>query len=298
MNPTNSKNPKNPLIGAHFSIAKGLHDAIYQAKSYDCKVLQIFTKNATTWKERTLTEAEQERFEQAKKETGIQEIASHASYLINLASPDPKKHAQSCEALKQELIRSSALNIPYCVLHPGAHKDSGVSSGLSKIIESINRIFSDTKKMAGRLLLETMAGQGTGLGHTFEQIAEIIDGIDDKSRVGVCLDTCHIFAAGYDIRKRETYNQVINQFDTILDLSQLFLIHVNDSRKDLASRVDRHAHIGQGKIGLDPFGFIINDERLFHIPKLIETPKGKDGFDWDRQNLNQLRLLFSESYKQ
>lgn len=287
----NSMNPTNLLLGAHFSIAKGLHDAVYQARSYGCNALQIFTKNATAWKERTITQDEQDRFEQARTETGIHAIASHTSYLINLASPDPKKHAMSCSALKQELMRSSALKIPFCVLHPGAHMDSGVSIGLTKIAESLNHIFSETDTATSRLLLETTAGQGSGLGHTFEQLAEIINRIDLKERVGICLDTCHIFAAGYDIRTRETYQATMNHVDAILGLDQLFAIHINDSKKDLGSRVDRHTHIGKGALGVNAFKYLLNDKRLLHVPKFLETAHTKGDIDWTQRNLDLLRSL-------
>jgi len=289
MNPNNSITQNNLVIGAHFSIAKGLHDAVYQAKTYGCNALQMFTKNATAWKERIVTLEEQERFEQARAETGIHAIASHTSYLINLASPDSKKHAMSCAALKQELIRSSALKIPFCVLHPGAHMDSGIDAGLLKISESINRIFSETAETTSRLLLETTAGQGSGLGHTFEQLAQIIDRIEQKERTGVCLDTCHIFAAGYDIRTPETYRQTMNHFEAILGLSQLLVIHVNDSKKGLGSRVDRHTHIGKGALGEDAFKQLLNDAKLLHVPKLLETAKTEGDIDWDQRNLDLLR---------
>ncbi|HHE74587.1 MAG: deoxyribonuclease IV [Deltaproteobacteria bacterium] len=291
MSAINSINATNLILGAHFSIAKGFHDAVYQAKSYGCNALQMFTKNATTWKERTVTQAEQERFEQAKTDTGIQSIATHTSYLINLASPDPKKHAMSYGALKQEIIRSSALKIPFCVLHPGAHMVSGIDAGLLKISETINRLFSETEEATSRLLLETTAGQGSGLGHTFEQLAEIINRIERKERIGICLDTCHIFAAGYDIRTQETYQQTMNHFDATLGLNLLFVIHINDSKKDLGSRVDRHTHIGKGALGVDAFKHILNDEKLFHVPKLLETAKKEGDIDWDQRNFDLLRSI-------
>ncbi len=278
-------------MGAHFSIAKGFHDAVYQASSYGCNALQMFTKNATTWKERTVTRTEQERFEQAKTDTGIQSIATHTSYLINLASPDPKKHAMSYDALKQELIRSSALKIPFCVLHPGAHMDNGIDTGLLRISKTINRLFSETEEATPRLLLETTAGQGTGLGHTLEQLADIIDKIEQKERIGICLDTCHIFAAGYDIRTQETYARTMDHFESILGLDRLFVIHINDSKKGLGSRVDRHTHIGKGALGVDVFRHILNDERLFHAPKLLETAHTEGEIDWTRRNLDLLRSL-------
>ena len=283
--------PGNLILGAHFSIAKGLHDALYQAQTYGCNALQMFTGNATSWKERTLTRAERERFEQARTDTGIRSIASHTSYLINLASPDPEKHTRSCDALKQELIRSSVLNIPFCVLHPGASMDDGIGAGLSKVARSINLVFSQTDGALTRLLLETTAGQGSALGHTFEQLAKIIDGIDRKERIGVCLDTCHIFAAGYDIRTRDGYRQTMNRFDDILGLDRLVLIHVNDSIKGLGSRVDRHTHIGMGALGVDAFRHLLNDERLFHVPKLLETAGIEGDIDRHQQNLALLRSI-------
>jgi len=279
------------LLGAHFSIFKGLHDAVYQAASYRCNALQLFTKNATTWKERTITSAEAAHFKAAVAETGVQSIAAHSSYLINLASPQPKKHAMSCHALKHELKRASDLEIPFCILHPGAHMDSGEEAGLSKISDSINNLFAENTGVSTCLLLETTAGQGSGLGHTFEQLAQIIDAIEQKERVGICLDTCHIFAAGYDIRTRESYEQTLTHFDTVLGLEKLFAIHINDSKKELGSRVDRHTHIGKGYIGVDAFQLILNDPRLAQVPKLLETAKKEGHIDWDKRNLTLLRSL-------
>jgi len=279
------------LLGAHFSIAKGLHDAVYQAGSYGCPALQMFTQNATTWKERTISQAEQALFEKAKAETNIHIIASHTSYLINLASPESKKRNMSYRALKQELRRSSYLNIPYCVLHPGAHMDSGTHVGIMEIARSINRLFSETPEVSTRLLLETTAGQGSNLGHTFEELAKIIQLVDQKERLGICLDTCHIFAAGYDIRTPKAYQKTLDHFNAVLGLDRLCVIHVNDSKKGLGSRIDRHTHIGKGAIGLEAFKLILNDERLFHIPKLLETKKMEGNIDWHQKNLKQLRAL-------
>lgn len=287
----NDRESTKNILGAHFSIARGLHDAVYKAKSYACDALQMFTKNATSWRERDITEKERQQFENVKQETGIHRIASHASYLINLASPEGKKHAMSVRSLRQEIIRSAKLNIPYVILHPGAHMDSGVDTGIRKIADSINRIFADTETTSTRLLLETTAGQGSSIGHTFEQLAQIVELINDRHRIGICLDTCHIFAGGYDIRSEDTYNQTMDSFDRILGLVQLYIIHFNDSKKDLGSRVDRHAHIGQGFIGVSAFQYFLKDERLLHIPKLLETPKGDDDEDWDRRNLEILRTL-------
>ena len=281
----------SPLLGAHFSIAKGLHHALYEAETYGCTALQIFTKNTITWKERTLTQEEVKRFDQAREQTGITAIASHTSYLINLATPERKKHAMSCNALKQELIRSSMLDIPFAILHPGAHLGKGKDKGIEKIALSINEIFAQTPEIQIRLLLETTAGQGSGLGHTFEQLASIMDKIENQNRVGICLDTSHVFAAGYDIRTPESYRKATDGFDAIIGLENLYVIHLNDSKKELGSRVDRHEHIGKGYIGIKAFELLMNDMRFEDVPKIIETPKQKFGPDTDKMNLNRLRSL-------
>jgi deoxyribonuclease-4 len=282
----------HPLVGAHFSTAKGLHEAVYTAASYGCSALQLFTKNAMTWKERSLTEDEIARFEDARKKTGITHIAAHAAYLINLASPDRKKHAMSTRALKQELVRAGMLNIPYCIFHPGAHMDDGEDAGIQRIADTINLIFDQIPENQTRLLLETTSGQGSSIGHTFEQLARIIDKVAIQDRIGVCLDTCHIFAAGYDIRTEASYYQTIEKFASVLGLNMLHVIHFNDAKKDLDARVDRHEHIGKGFIGLSAFEYFINDPRFYHIPKILETPKGKGKEDWDQRNLDTLKNLF------
>ena len=286
-----SNRKKVCLLGAHFSIAKGLEKAIYEAGKYECTALQIFTKNASAWKERFLQPEEIDRFVAARAETGIIAIASHTSYLINIASPEKEKRAMSCTALKQELIRSASLAINYVVLHPGAHMGSGEPAGIRRIAAGINRIFSEAPQAQTRLLLETTAGQGSSLGHKFEQLAEMIERIEDKDRIGVCLDTSHVFAAGYDIRDRQAFQKTFHTFDAIIGLQHLYLLHLNDSKKDLGTRVDRHEHIGLGFIGEDAFKWIMNDDRLLKIPKIIETPKKNNGSDWDKNNLDRLRSL-------
>jgi deoxyribonuclease-4 len=279
------------LLGAHFSIAKGLHKAILEAETYGCNTLQIFTKNANTWKERTLSENQIQDFFQARKNTGIHHIISHTSYLIIIAGPDIKKAKMSCEALKQEILRCGQLELPYLVLHPGSHMGDGETKGINRIADNINEIFAATDGLTTRLLLETTAGQGTSIGHTFDQLAAIIEKVHNKSRIGVCLDTCHIFAAGYDISNKKAYENTINEFNTIVGLKNLFVIHLNDTKKARGTRVDRHEHIGDGFIGLDAFRLIINDTRLEKIPKILETPKLKDGVDADIINLELLRKL-------
>ena len=288
------KSDRYPLIGAHLSIAKGLHHALYKAKAYGCTVLQIFTKNANTWKERTLAQDEIDRFDQARKKTGIIEIASHASYLINLATFERKKHDMSCNALVNEMVRSSALGIPFVVLHPGAHMGKGEKQGIEKIADSINDIFEQTHGIKTRLLLETTAGQGSGIGYIFEQLAAIMKKIENKNRFGICLDTSHIFAAGYDIRTKESYLKTIKAFDMIIGIKNLFVIHLNDSKKALGSRVDRHEHIGEGYIGMNLFKLLMNDRRFRDVPKIIETPKLKGRRDADKMNLKRLRTMIYE----
>ena len=197
----------------------------------------------------------------------------------------------SCEALKQEIIRCAQLEIPYIVLHPGAHMGEGDAKGIDRIADNINRIFDLTDTISSRLLLETTAGQGTGIGHTFEQLSAIMNNVYDKTRIGVCLDTCHIFAAGYDFSDKDGYEQMIRNFDDIIGLKNLFVIHLNDTKKACGTRVDRHEHIGDGFIGRDAFKYIINDSRLKDIPKIIETPKLKNEQDADTINLELLRNM-------
>jgi deoxyribonuclease-4 len=281
------------LLGAHFSIAGGLHKAILTASEYGCTALQIFTKNATTWKERTLSHQEVERFNEVRELTAIQSICSHTSYLINLASPEPSKYDRSLKALENELLRSSLLSIPYVIMHPGSHMGAGEDKGLQRIAQGINTIFDRSPNITCRLLLEATAGQGSSLGHTFEQLARISDSVERQERIGFCFDTCHVFAAGYDICGKKAYQGTMQSLDRIIGIDRLCVIHLNDAKKGLAARVDRHEHIGEGKIGIDAFGFIMNDSRLKTVPKILETPKKKGSVDYDQINLNRLRALVS-----
>jgi deoxyribonuclease IV len=277
------------LLGAHFSIAKGLHQALFTARDYGCTAVQIFTKNSSTWKEKTLSSEDIRLFDKARKKTGITDIASHTSYLINLASPEKIKYAMSCEALRHELIRCAALKIPLVVLHPGSHMESGVQASIERIASAVNRVFDKLPENPTRLLLETTSGQGFSLGHTFEQLAAIMGKVEDRDRTGVCLDTCHIFAAGYDLRTEAVYQKTFISFDSVIGLEHLYWIHVNDSMREMGTRIDRHEHIGQGFIGETAFKLLMNDSRLQAIPKVLETPKGKSEKDWDQVNLAKLR---------
>ncbi len=292
---TRKKHNQIPLLGAHFSITGGLHNALYTASQYRCTALQIFTKNAMTWAERTLSIADIDKFNIAREACPeIKRICSHAAYLINLASPDLQTYVRSVKALSLELSRSALLGIPYVVLHPGAHRGLGEAKGLHRIVEGINAALDDVADPTCGLLLETTAGQGSQLGYTFEQLAAISDRVEATERVGLCLDTCHVFTAGYDLRTKKTYTKTMKAFHKALGLERLHLIHVNDAKKALGSRVDRHEHIGKGRMGLEAFRLIMNDPRLKGVPKILETPKENATVDYDRLNLNQLRALVSD----
>jgi deoxyribonuclease-4 len=285
------KSPAGLLLGAHLSIAGGLEKAAYRAQALGCTALQVFTKNASTWKERILSPDEIDRFRGACSETGLACVVSHASYLINLASPGPEKHRRSCRALEKELVRCADLGIPYVVLHPGAHMEDSATAGIGRIAASINRLSAEVHRKGPRLLLETTAGQGTSLGHRFEQLAELLDRIEASERIGVCLDSSHVFAAGYDLRTPTAFRRTLTAFERVVGLQRLYLLHLNDSKKALGSRVDRHEHIGLGCIGPAGFAGFMQDRRLAHIPKIIETPKQRAGRDWDPVNLRRLREL-------
>jgi len=291
--PSKAKPDMSLFLGAHLSIAGGLHNAPIKARDYGCDALQIFTKNATSWKERDVSEQEIGKFSSEVSKSGIRVVLSHASYLINLASPDETTYEQSIRALQNELCRSERLGISGVIVHPGAHKGQGETHGLRRISEGINRIFSNLSEGNCRLLLETTAGQGTSLGWRFDHLDAVAERVSARHRIGFCLDTSHVFSAGYDLRTRTAYEQTMAAFDKTVGLEHLLAIHLNDSKKDLAGRVDRHEHIGKGKIGTDAFRFIMNDTRLRTIPKIIETPK-KDGLiDCDAMNLACLRSLVS-----
>lgn len=263
---------KELLLGAHMSIAGGFDLAISRGESIGCTCIQLFTKSNRQWYAKPLVAEEVKKFKEAAEQSSIPTklIAVHASYLINLASSNPETHRKSLAAAIEELERCETLGIPWLILHPGAAQDA--EEGLKRVAESFNIIF---EKVPGKtkILLETMAGQGSVLCHTFEQIAQIYEQVSDKKRLGVCLDTCHIFAAGYDIRTKEGYEAMWEQFDKIIGRDLLQVIHCNDSKKALGSRVDRHADIGEGELGLEPFRLLFNDPRLSEIPKILETPK-------------------------
>ena len=277
-------------FGAHVSAAGGVDLALGRAAEFEMTACQIFTKNERQWAAKPLDAAVIDRFMAKRDETGIGHIVSHDSYLINVASPDDAMWEKSRQALMEELRRCDILGVPFLVSHPGAHVGSGFSAGIRRVGEAVNRVHADMPDSTTMLLLETTAGQGTCLGATFDEIAEIIDIVDDKDRIGVCLDTCHVFAAGYDLRDSTSYEETLGAFDSIIGLHRLKCIHLNDSLKPLGSKVDRHAHIGEGELGKEAFELIVNDTRLYGLPGILETPKGADASE-DRMNLATLRGL-------
>lgn len=278
------------LIGSHMSIAGGVYNSLTSGQELGCTTIQIFTKSNNQWKARPLTGEEISQFLTKQKETLISPVVAHDSYLINVASPDKALQKKSIDALLIELQRCEALGISHLVMHPGSHVGTGEKEGIKRIAEALNWLHSQSKDFKTQIALETTAGQGTNLGYRFEQIAEIMDLTEQNKRLSVCLDTCHIFAAGYDIRTEKGYEKTVDEFDKIIGLDKLEVIHFNDSVKDFGSKVDRHEHIGKGKIGLEGFKFFMTDKRFENIPKILETPKDEEG-KFDRMNLATLRKL-------
>ncbi len=278
------------------SVAGGLHHAIEHAVNAGCDCLQIFVKNQRQWKAPPLEDADVQAWTSALGESGIDPVVAHASYLVNLASPEAENRKRGMDALVDELRRCDRLGVSALIFHPGAHMGEGEASGLRRIVTALRQVLRRTSKVRTQILLENTAGQGTALGWRFEHLAEIIEGVDAGERVGVCLDTCHVFAAGYDIRKPSDYARTVDEFDRIVGLDRLICIHGNDSLRECGSRVDRHAHVGQGQIGRGGFRSLVNDPRLAHVPIILETPKGLDdkGRDLDRLNLSVLRNLVSK----
>ncbi len=263
---------KNALLGAHMSISGGFENAIIDGESIGCTAIQIFTKSNRQWHAKKITEEQALAFREYLSKSTIKMVAAHASYLINIGSQNSDLAKKSIDALVDELDRCQTLGIPYLIFHPGSYINGDPDTCLKQIAENIDTIFSKTDSKT-ELLLETMAGQGTSVGHTFEQIATIIKLSHHKKRIGVCIDTCHVFSAGYDFRTKKEYNAMWKLFDSVIGLEKLKAIHINDSKTDLGSHVDRHADIGKGKIGLEAFTLLVNDKRFCKIPKLLETPK-------------------------
>jgi len=281
---------KEILLGAHMSIGGGAHLAIERACSIQCTAMQIFVKNNMQWFARPLLPNEISAFLNHQQRNALGAVFAHSNYLINLAATNPQFHANSVRSLAEELIRADELELPFLVLHPGAHLGGGEEAGLTKVAQSIDAIFTVIPKVKTRIALETTAGQGSCLGHRFEHLASIINNVREPERLCVCLDTAHIFAAGYDIGTEVAVKKTFREFDRIVGRDRLAAIHLNDSKTARGSRSDRHEHIGKGQIGLEAFRFIMNDRRFAKIPKVLETPKGKELRE-DVANLKTLRGL-------
>ncbi len=268
------------LIGAHMSTSGGLGNAVRNGKAIGCTAVQVFTSSPQQWKAKPVSDEMAANFKAACIETGISEVVSHDSYLINLCAPDPDKRIQSIEGIKSEIERCAKYGIRYVVSHMGSHVGQGEEAGLAGVAESTRQVLAETPESV-TICMETTAGQGTALMAKFEQLATILDKLNGNNRLAICLDTCHVFVAGYDIRTAETFLKTFEEFDRIIGFERLSVIHCNDSRKGLGSKVDRHANIGQGEIGPEAFRLLVNDKRFDSIPILIETPAENQGHEQD-----------------
>jgi deoxyribonuclease-4 len=277
-------------MGSHISISGGVDRAVLTGQEVGCDALQIFVKSSNQWRAAPFREGEVERFRANLKSTGLGPVVAHDSYLINLCSPDDALWEKSLEAFRVELERCEALGIPYLVTHPGSHVGSGEQAGLSRLARAIDRVHATHPAHRVKILLETTAGQGSGLGNRFEQFSAVLKSVNEPGRVGICLDTCHVFAAGYDLRTPPSYRETMDRFDSCVGLGKLMAIHLNDSKRELGSRVDRHEQIGKGHLGIEAFRLLLNDERLAILPMVLETPKGPD-YAEDKVNLALLRSL-------
>ncbi|MGE5409682.1 MAG: deoxyribonuclease IV [Clostridiales bacterium] len=284
-------------LGAHTSTMGGVAKAVELADSLGFSTMQIFTKNNSRWFQRALTEEEIAGYKARLKKTRITPVIAHDSYLINLCAPSNEMLDKSREAFIEELQRCELLGIEYLNFHPGSHGGCGEKEGLEKIVESLNIAHSKTEGYNVKSMIELTAGQGTSLGYSFEHIRAIIDGIEEKSRISVCIDTAHIYAAGYDLKDPSGYEGTIKEFDDIIGLKLLKCIHMNDSKTPLGSRVDRHAHIGEGFIGNEGFSNIMNDKRLAGIPMILETPKTKGQLE-DLENIKRLKALVKKGNRE
>ena len=283
-------------LGAHTSIAGGLHKAIELSKTFNGTALQIFSKNNNQWTGKPLTDKAVDQWSQAVSESPIplEATAIHDSYLINLCSNNPDTFGKSYTAFVDEHRRAERLGIRLMIFHPGAAMDKDRDSAIAIIAEQVNKVHEETTTLSTISVLETTAGQGTTIGYRFEELADIIDKIDDKNRVAVCLDTCHVYAAGYDISTEDGYHETMETFDGLIGLDKLVLFHLNDSKRELGSRVDRHEHIGKGHIGEVAFRMLMTDDRFAEVPKIIETPKSTDLHE-DVENLDLLRSFVPDS---
>jgi deoxyribonuclease IV len=272
------------------SIRGGVSMAIERARSIRCTAMQIFVKNNMQWFARPLSREEIRAFLNHVQRGELLSVFGHANYLINLAATNPIFHTNSIQALAKELVRADQLELPFLVLHPGAHLGAGEEAGLEKTVDSVDEVFRKVPKVRTKIALEITAGQGSCIGHRFEHLAHVIANVREPERLRVCLDTAHLFAAGYEIGSESGVKKTFHEFDRLIGRNRLVAIHLNDSKTDRGSRVDRHEHIGKGRIGLDAFRFIMRSSRFRKIPKVLETPKGNDLAE-DVTNLKTLRRL-------
>ncbi len=279
------------LLGAHLSISGGLHRAVEEAAALGCTALQIFTKNATQWRERIPGTGEIELFRSALAASPVRAVVVHAGYLLNLAAGDVDLRRRSIDALAAEVERCRTLGIPAVILHPGSHGGDGDDVGLERVAGALREVIDRTPDAPVRILLENTAGQGHSLGRDLDHLGRLLAGGGAATRLGVCFDTAHAFAAGYDLRTADAVLATLDALDRAVGLANLHAMHLNDSKKELGSRVDRHEHIGRGAIGLEGFRCLMRDERLAAVPKILETPKEEDGQAMDPVNLALLREL-------
>ncbi len=282
------------LLGAHVSIAGGVETAPERGMSVGCTAMQIFTKTSNQWKAKPLEKKSVDAWFEKLKGSKISAVASHDSYLINLASPDSALRDKSLKAFIEEIKRASVLRIPLLVFHPGSHVGSGEEAGLKAVASCMNEAIKKTPECEEVILtIETTAGQGTNLGYKFEHLEYLIGKTKNKKRVGICVDTCHIFAAGYDLRDEKEYKKTFKKLDKAVGLENVKFFHLNDSKREFESKVDRHEHIGKGFLGAEPFRFLMNDKRFIDVPMVLETPKGKDMKE-DVENLKALKRLIKK----
>jgi len=277
------------LLGAHMSVAGGLDKAIERGQLINCAAIQIFVKNNNQWFAKPLAQEEIKRFKIKQKETGIF-VFAHAGYLINLATNNPDNHKKSIQSMLDEIERCEAVDIPFVVVHPGSHLGQGEEVGINKVAQNIKSLLKQTKGYKTKIALEITAGQGTNLGSSFEQLAAMLEQINQPERMGVCFDTCHAFAAGYDLKTTAGYKKTWADFDKIIGLDNLLAFHLNDSKQELGSHKDRHEQIGQGSLGKEAFSLLMNDKRFKNTPMVLETYKGPD-LKEDVENLKLLKSL-------
>ena len=275
-------------LGSHLSVSGGPWKAVEEAIDLEIRALQIFTKNASRWIQKPIDPKHVEKFRAAVEEWGAHPLLSHDSYLINLASPKDELFQKSIDAFTDELERAELLGLDFLVMHPGAHVGSGVEAGIERIAAGMRESFDRVPHVKTRVLLENTAGGGSTMGRSFEELRDLLAAIDTPERTGTCIDTCHMFAAGYELRTEEGYQETMKQLDKVLGARRVFALHLNDSKGDLGSHLDRHMHIGDGLIGKKGFQFVMQDDRFAGIPKILETPKVED---MDQQNLALLKKL-------